>query len=242
METADRSSKSNNAAKSESRQRKQAKPQPIPEMFKRIRLALEPYPKAMLFELRDRGFSTVYDQLCACILSIRTLDEVSLPASLKLLKVAPTPAQLLKLETEVIAELIKPVTFSFQKAASLVKIAHIAVERYGGELPCDFVALTDLPGVGPKCANLVLGIACGRKAIGVDIHVHRITNRWGYVSASTPEKTLAELEKKLPVDHWLEINELLVPFGKHICTGRLPRCSTCPVLENCEQVGVTKHL
>jgi endonuclease-3 len=88
---------------------------------------------------------------------------------------------------------------------------------------------------------LGLGIACGRPAIGVDIHVHRVTNRWGYVKAPTPEKTLAVLEERLPKRLWVEINSLLVPFGKHICTGVRPKCSTCPLLEMCRQVGVTDH-
>ncbi|HEX2971755.1 MAG TPA: hypothetical protein VHP11_05450 [Tepidisphaeraceae bacterium] len=108
-------------------------------------------------------------------------------------------------------------------------------------MPCDEQVLRSFRGVGPKCANLVLGIACGQAAIGVDIHVHRVTNRWGYVSAPTPEKTLSELQKKLPRQYWVEINRLLVPFGKHICTGTLPHCSTCPVWDMCRQVGVTAH-
>ena len=111
----------------------------------------------------------------------------------------------------------------------------------GGELPCEEPALLALPGVGPKCAHLALGIACGATLISVDIHVHRVTNRWGYVAASTPEKTMAALEAKLPKRYWIEINRLLVPFGKHICTGNLPHCSTCPVLEMCQQVGVKAH-
>src|SRR5205807_2087693 len=105
----------------------------------------------------------------------------------------------------------------------------------------DFEALTSLRGVGPKCANLVLGIVGGQAAIGVDIHVHRVTNRWGYVQAKTPERTMAELQKKLPKRYWIELNALLVPFGKHICTGTAPRCSTCPLLSMCRQIGVTAH-
>jgi endonuclease-3 len=96
-------------------------------------------------------------------------------------------------------------------------------------------------GVGPKCTNLVMGVACGEARIGVDIHVHRVTNRWGYVAAPTPEATMAALMEVLPKRYWVEINRLLVPFGKHVCTGRLPKCSTCPVLAYCRQVGVTEH-
>ena len=127
------------------------------------------------------------------------------------------------------------------KCHTIHAIARRAVAEHGGELPCDEDVLLSLKGVGPKCAHLTLGIACGRPFIGVDIHVHRVTNRWGYVAASTPEKTMAALEEKLPRRYWVEINELLVPFGKHVCTGTAPKCSTCPVLAMCRQVGVTRH-
>jgi endonuclease-3 len=96
-------------------------------------------------------------------------------------------------------------------------------------------------GVGIKCANLVLGIACKQPCVAVDVHVHRVTNRWGYVETRTPEETTQALTAKLPRRFWIEINRLLVPFGKHICTGVLPHCSTCPVLEMCRQVGVKAH-
>jgi endonuclease-3 len=96
-------------------------------------------------------------------------------------------------------------------------------------------------GVGPKCANLALGIACDEPVISVDVHVHRVTNRWGYVAASTPEKTMVALEEKLPRRHWIDINRLLVPFGKHICEGRVPRCSVCPVFDMCARVDVKSY-
>lgn len=113
--------------------------------------------------------------------------------------------------------------------------------QFGGVLPGDRDVLLSFAGVGPKCANLVLGVACGTPVISVDIHVHRVTGRWGYVKASTPEKTLLALETTLPQEYWITINRLLVPFGKHICTGNRPRCSICPVLEMCRQVGVEEH-
>jgi len=134
--------------------------------------------------------------------------------------------------------LIAPCTFHEAKAHQMREIAAVAQERYGGDLPCDFAALTALRGVGPKCANLALGIACGAPSISVDVHVHRVTNRWGYVQTRTPEQTMAALEAVLPQAYWIEINRLLVPFGKHICTGSRPRCSTCPLLPMCRQVGV----
>jgi endonuclease-3 len=96
-------------------------------------------------------------------------------------------------------------------------------------------------GIGPKCANLTLGIACGQQRISVDIHVHRVTNRWGYVASKTPEQTMTALEQILPLAYWVELNERLVPFGKHVCTGVRPKCSTCPVLEMCQQICVAGH-
>ena len=108
----------------------------------------------------------------------------------------------------------------------------------GGELPANRDVLMAFPGVGPKCANLALGIAAGQSVISVDVHVHRVTNRWGYVQTKTPERTMAALGVTLPERYWVDINRLLVPFGKHICTGSRPRCSTCPVLPYCRQVGV----
>jgi endonuclease-3 len=217
------------------------KPFDIDDVFKRIEGAVAPYNKAAMFELAERGYTSLFEQLVACVLSIRTFDEVSLPAAIKLFEAARTPHAILKMGAEWVDELIGSVTFHGPKSRTIVEIARRTVEEFGGELPCDRDVLMSFPGVGPKCANLSLGVACGMPYISVDVHVHRVTNRWGYVRASTPEKTLVELERKLPKGHWLDINRLLVPFGKHICTGRLPKCSTCPVLKYCRQVGVTEH-
>ncbi len=115
------------------------------------------------------------------------------------------------------------------------------VEEWGGQVPDSLEALTSLRGVGPKIAALTLAVGFGRPAIAVDIHVHRIVNRWGYVAAPTPEKTMLALAEVLPERYWIEINERLVPFGKFVCTGVRPRCSTCPLLSMCRQVGVTEH-
>ena len=146
-----------------------------------------------------------------------------------------------KLPVSQIDALIRTSSFHEAKAAQIREIARRAVDELGGELPCDFDVLTSFRGVGPKCANLAMGVACRAERISVDIHVHRVTNRWGYVAASSPEGTMRALEQKLPRKYWIEINRLLVPFGKHICTGRLPKFTTCPVLEYCRQVSVTTH-
>jgi len=210
-------------------------------MMDRIREAVRPYPPAALFDLADRGFGSPFEQLVACILSIRTLDEVMLRTALALFERARTPAELLGLGPEEIDGIIRECTFHEAKAGQIHEIARRVVEEHGGVLPCDEEVMLGFRGVGPKCTNLVMGIACGTPRIGVDVHVHRVTNRWGYVRAPTPEKTMEALEEKLPERYHVEINRLLVPFGKHVCTGRAPKCSTCPVLEMCGQVGVTTH-
>ena len=217
------------------------KPFDIGVAVRRIRKAVKPWPKAALFELAENGFTTTFEQLVACIISIRTYDEVTLPLSRKLFERARTPTEIRKLSYEELDALISPSTFHERKAMQILAIAGRVLDEYGGEVPCDPEVLMSFAGVGPKCAHLVLGIACGEPFISVDVHVHRVTNRWGYVKASTPEKTMVALGETLPRRYWIEINRLLVPFGKHICTGNLPHCSTCPVLDMCQQVGVKAH-
>ena len=213
----------------------------IHTVLRRIRDAVAEHAPAAMFDLAERGFQTVFQQLVACIISIRTLDEVSLPVAIRLLERAPTPEKMAKLSPAQIDALIRASSFHEGKAVQIRDIARRTVAEFGGELPCDFDVLTSFRGVGPKCANLTMGVACGAERISVDIHVHRVTNRWGYVDTTSPEATMRALEQKLPREYWVEINRLLVPFGKHICTGHLPRCSTCPVLEYCRQVGVVRH-
>jgi endonuclease III len=209
------------------------------EVMARLREAVRPYPPAALFQLADEGFTSAFEQLLACMISIRTMDETTLVSSRRLFARARTPAELHALEPEEIDALIHPSTFHDAKARQMAEIARIVLEEHGGTLPCDFETLTSFSGVGPKCANLVLGIACKVARVSVDVHVHRVTNRWGYVQSRSPEQTMAVLEENLPQKYWIEINRLLVPFGKHICTGTRPHCSTCPLLEMCRQVGVT---
>jgi endonuclease-3 len=206
--------------------------------IKLIDVAVRPFPKAAMFELAEEGFNSAFEQLVACMISIRTYDEVSLPTARRLFARARAPAEVSQLTVEEIDSLIITSTFHERKASQIHEIALRIVDEYAGNMPCESEVLLSFPGVGPKCANLVLGIACGQPSISVDIHVHRVTNRWGYVTASTPEKTMTALELKLPREHWIDINRLLVPFGKHICTGERPRCLTCPVLDMCQQVEV----
>jgi endonuclease-3 len=217
------------------------RPFDIDEGLLRIADAVRPFPKAALFELAEEGFDSPFEQLVACMISIRTRDEVTLPTARRLFERARTPEQMARLSSTEIDACITTSSFHEAKAVQIHTIAQRVVDELEGEVPCDSATLQSFPGVGPKCANLVLGIACGLPYIGVDIHVHRVTNRWGYVATRTPEQTMLALEATLPQAYWVEINRLLVPFGKHVCTGTRPRCSTCPVLDMCQQVGVTAH-
>jgi endonuclease III len=206
----------------------------------RIREAVSPYPKAAMFQLFDEGFGTPFELLVACIISVRTLDEVMLVCARRLFEFGRNPHQLNDLTPEQIERAINQSTFHERKAQQIHALAHRLVTDHAGTLPCDKEILVSFHGVGPKCANLVLGIGCDQPNIGVDVHVHRITNRWGYVHAKSAENTRRALEEKLPEKYWVEINQVLVPFGKRICTGNYPRCSVCPLNDMCLQIGVGK--
>jgi endonuclease-3 len=214
------------------------RPFDIDEVVARLRVAVRPFEKAAMFALADEGYRSVFEQLVACIISIRTLDETTVPVARRLFAAARTPAAVLGMAPAELEAMLRPSTFADAKARQIHAIARRAVDELGGAIPCSYDVLTSFHGVGPKCASLVLGIACGEARIGVDVHVHRVTNRWGYVATRTPEQTQAALERVLPRRYWVEINALLVPFGKHVCTGPRPKCPTCPVLDFCQQVGV----
>lgn len=210
----------------------------IDEVLKLVETAVSPFPKAALFELFDDGHTSAFEQLVACMISIRTRDEVMLPVARELFKRARTPTAMAALTVAEIDGLIARCSFHRRKAEQILAIAQRCVTEFNGHLPCSRDTLLSFAGVGPKCANLVMGIACNNPQIGVDIHVHRIANRWGYVQTKTPEKTMAALEAKLPRRHWVPINKLLVPFGKHICVGRNPRCTRCPLQEICPKIDL----
>ena len=214
---------------------------PLDTVLAAIEPAIATYPKAAMFDLFERGYNSLFEQLISCIISIRTLDETTIPVSLRLFGVARTPAEIAALLPDELIPLLYGTTYPDQKAYTIIGIAQRIMTEFSGTLPADFDVLTSLKGVGPKCANLALGVATGQAAISVDIHVHRVTNRWGFVQTKTPEQTLAVLKKQVPIAQWTNINRLLMPFGKHICTGTLPHCSTCPVLAFCQQVGVDRH-
>jgi endonuclease-3 len=217
------------------------RPFDIDVAMERLREAVRPFPKAMLSQLYEDGHTSAFEMLVACLISVRTRDEASMPMARRLFARARTPREMAALDINEIDALIDKSGFHLVKAEQIHTMARLIVEENDGELPCSFEVMTSYPGIGPKCANLALSIACGQPRIGVDTHVHRITNRWGYVSGSTPNATLAALEQKLPKKYWSEINALLVPFGKNICTPVGPRCSVCPLQDMCEQRGVTSH-
>lgn len=208
---------------------------------RRLRAAVHDFADAAMFDLRERGWGSVFHQLVACILSIRTRDEVSLPAALALFDAAPTAAAMAALDEPAIDARIATVSFHERKAAQIRAIATRTAREFGGTLPPDAELLQSFAGVGPKCTNLALGVATGATRISVDVHVWRVTNRWGIVAARTPEQAIPQLEAVLPREYWVEINRLLVPFGKHVCTGTRPRCSSCPLLAMCAQVGVEER-
>jgi endonuclease-3 len=210
-------------------------------MLDAIEPAVAPFPKAAMFELSEDGWTTPFQQLVACLISVRTLDEPTLPIARRLFESAPTPDAMLALGELGIYEIIRPATFSERKAKQILAIAERTIHEFGGALPCDEAVMRSFAGIGVKCTNLTLGIACGQPRVSVDVHVHRVTNRWGLIATSTPEQSTVVLEQILPDDQKVRINRLLVPFGKHICTGTLPHCSTCPVRESCQRVGVARH-
>ncbi|MEO0705419.1 MAG: endonuclease III [Cyanobacteria bacterium J06649_5] len=208
----------------------------IETAFTRLQDVMKRYPRAAMFQLAEDGYTSVFEQLIACIISIRTYDEVSLPVSRQLFETANTPQAMSQLSVEEIERLIARSTYAERKAGQILAIAQDIVCNYNGELPCEEDVLLSFKGVGPKCAHLALGIACQQPYISVDVHVHRVMNRWGYVETKTPEKTTRALAVKLPKAYWIDTNRLLMPFGKHICKGRFPSCDRCPLADICPRL------
>lgn len=181
-----------------------------------------------------------YKVLIATILSLRTKDTLTAQIAPKLFAVADNPHDMVRHSPEAIAELIYPVGFYRNKSKSIVAVSQQLIDDYGGQVPDDLDELLKLPGVGRKTANLVLTAGFNKAAICVDIHVHRISNRWGYVQTKNPDETEFALREKLPKEYWIEYNGLLVSMGQTICHPTSPWCSKCPVFEFCERVGVTR--
>jgi len=200
-----------------------------------VRLWQEPVVGVVAKESRDP-----FRILIACILSLRTKDRTTAEASRRLFALASDPSSMLKLSLRLIERAIYPVGFYRTKAKQLRGICRRLLDVYDGQVPDSIEALLTLTGVGRKTANLVVTVGYGKPGICVDIHVHRISNRWGYVRTKTPEQTEQALRRKLPASYWITFNDLLVPFGQNVCQPVSPFCSRCKLVQYCDRVGVTK--
>lgn len=189
---------------------------------------------SLIAEINDDPYRVLF----STIISLRTRDEITLIASDKLFKTAPDLQTLLTIEEDKIAELIYPAAFYRNKASSIKKCAEIIQNEHNGTVPDDRENLLKLPGVGRKTANLTLNLGFGINAICVDTHVHRISNRMGWVGTKTPDDTEIALEKILPEQYWIPLNEMLVSYGQKICTPQSPRCSECVLTKHCSRIAV----
>jgi len=179
--------------------------------------------------------------LISCILSLRTQDATTEQASRRLFALADTPTGMSKLSTKKIEKAIFPVGFYRTKARNIREISRVLIKDYSGRVPDEIDELLKLKGVGRKTANLVVTLGYCKPGICVDTHVHRISNRWGYVRTRNPKETEVALRTKLPRQYWMEYNDLLVTFGQNVCRPISPICSQCPVERYCHRVGVTSH-
>lgn len=178
--------------------------------------------------------------LISTVLSLRTKDETTAVASRKLFKLADNPSDMLKLSEKEIIKAIYPVGFYKTKAKNIKSICRDLISKYDSKVPDDIDELLKLKGVGRKTANLVVTLGYNKPGVCVDTHVHRISNRLGYIKTKTPDKTETALRRKLPEKYWIDYNSLLVSFGQHLCRPISPFCSRCPVIKFCDRVGVLK--
>jgi endonuclease-3 len=211
---------------------------PIVATLMQLQTVLVGLPQPLIDQMHAAG---PFKVLIATLLSLRTRDDTTAVAAPRLFAVADTPQTMVTLSVDEIAQLIYPVGFYRTKARDILAICQQLITQHAGQVPADMNQLLALPGVGRKTANLVLAIGFGIPAICVDIHVHRICNRWGYVDTTTPEETEQVLRQALPSAFWIPINGLLVTLGQQICHPTSPRCSQCPLRTVCAQRGVTRH-
>jgi len=179
--------------------------------------------------------------LVSTLISLRTKDDVTASASARLFEAAKTPKDIAALKEEAIAQLIYPAGFYRTKAKTIRDVCTTLLDEHEGQVPSEIDALVRLKGVGRKTANLVVTLGFNKPGICVDIHVHRISNRWGYVSTKDPEKTEWALREKLPRRYWISYNDLVVTFGQNVCLPVSPKCSACPLEPQCPKLGVTRH-
>jgi endonuclease III len=206
-----------------------------------IRILRREVPKweTPIVTLMAETYESPFRVLISCILSLRTQDSTTAQASHRLFALADTPQKMVKLSIKTIQKAIFPVGFYRTKAKVIREICRVLLRDYAGKVPDDIDELLKLKGVGRKTANLVVTLGYKKPGICVDTHVHRISNRWGYVKTTSPEKTEFALRDKLPKQYWIEYNDLLVSFGQHLCRPISPVCSRCPVRKYCDRVGVT---
>ena len=184
---------------------------------------------------------TPFHVLISCLLSLRTKDQTTSEASRRLFAVADNPEEMMKIPIPKLEKLIYPVGFYRTKARKINEICKILIGEYHGRVPDEIDELLKLNGVGRKTANLVVTLGYKKPGICVDTHVHRITNRLGYVKTKNPHETEFALREKLPKKYWLTINDLLVTYGQNICVPISPKCSICQVGMYCKKAGVTRH-
>ena len=190
-------------------------------------------PRSEFVNLMEE-FRNPYLVLIACILSLRTNDKTTYPATLRMLELAKTPQEMMNISEGDLANAIYPVGFYKNKAKQIIELSKTIVEKLNGKVPDTIENLTKFNGVGRKTANLVLAKGFGIPAICVDVHVHRIFNRIGYVITKTPDETEFALREKLPQKYWLDINTLMVTHGQNVCKPTKPKCDECPIREYCE--------
>lgn len=195
-------------------------------------------PRSEFVQLMEtfHGVNGAFLVLISCILSLRTNDKTTYPATLRMLKLGTTPQEMAKVNPIDLEKAIYPVGFYINKAKQIIELSKILLEKYDSKVPDEIDELIKFNGVGRKTANLVLSRGFNKPAICVDVHVHRIFNRLGYIKTKNPEETEFALRKKLPVEFWIEINTLLVTHGQNICKPINPMCNTCPIEKFCEKI------
>ena len=215
-------------------------PTTLGRVIARLRRASRGWNTTALMAVSEATSRDPFRILIGCLLSLRTKDETTGPAAARLFALAATPAGILALSTAEIERAIYPVGFYRTKARVLHRVCRDLLERFDGQVPADLDTLLTLHGVGRKTANLVVTFGFGLPGICVDTHVHRITNRLGFVRTKTPAETETALRRRLPRRHWIALNDLLVSFGQNLCHPTSPRCSVCPVVGSCARVGVRR--
>jgi endonuclease-3 len=212
--------------------------QDLPGVFRILRSEAEKYDPPV--SERQHAYKDAFRVLVSVLLSARTKDSTTDQVVERLFRRVKSPLDLATLPVGELERLLKPVGFYRTKAKHLKETSRMILEEFEGKIPRTMNELLRLPGIGRKSANLVIGLVFGDPAICVDTHVHRITNRWGYVRTGTPLETETALRKRLPRKYWIEINRLLVIYGQNVCTPLSPYCSRCRIEKYCRKVGVSR--